>query len=85
MLVQLHPHTLARMRERDAIESEVLATVETGERFAAACGRTGFRRRFHTGRGRRRRVKDVVALAVPAVDGWLVVTVVVTTPPEARP
>jgi hypothetical protein len=66
------------MRERGAIESEVLATVESGERFAAPWGRTGFRKRFRvTTRGRA--CREVTAFAEAHDDVWLVVTAVVAT------
>jgi hypothetical protein len=82
MHVRLHPHTLSRMRERRATESEVLATIESGERFAAPFGRTGFRKRFRATRGRGPR--ELSALAESHDDAWLVVTVVVTSGPRKR-
>jgi hypothetical protein len=70
------------MRERGATESEVLATIESGERFAAPWGRTGFRKRF---RGSPRRgARELSAYAEPHDDGWLVVSVVVTSRPRTR-
>jgi hypothetical protein len=70
------------MHERGATESEVLATVETGERFAAPWGRTGFRKRFRAAAGRRGACE--IAASAEAYDGgWLVVSVVVTS--RARP
>ena len=87
MRVQLHPHTLARMRERGATESEVLGTIETGDRIAARCGRVGFRKVFPVHRRARSGAKELIVRAVPAVDGWLVLTVVVVrgAPKEAQP
>ena len=73
--MRLHPHTLARMRERGASESVVHATIESGERFAAAWGRTGFRKRFR-GTARGRGPRELTALAEAVGDAWLVVTVV---------
>ncbi len=67
------------MRERGATESEVLATVETGERFPAPWGRTGFRKRFRATAGRRGR-REVSVYAETQDKTWLVVTVVVTSP-----
>jgi hypothetical protein len=64
------------MRERGASETDVLATVETGERFPAPWGRTGFRKRFRATAGRR----EVAVYAETQDDTWLVVTVVVTSP-----
>jgi hypothetical protein len=66
---------LVRMRERDANEYEVLATVESGERFPAPWGRTGFRKRFRATAGRRAR--EVTTYAEERDDAWLVITVVV--------
>jgi hypothetical protein len=80
MSVQIHPHARERMTERGATESEVIATVETGERFPAKFGRSGFRRNFTSDwdwRGRRYRTKQVEAFAVAGQKGWLVITVVV--------
>ena len=73
--MRFHPHLLARMRERGVTESEVLATIESGERFAAPGGRTGFRKRIRSGRGATR---DVTTYAEPLDDAWLVLTVVAT-------
>ena len=46
MNVRLHPHAAARLIERGATEEEVVNAVETGEKFSAKFGRTGFRRNF---------------------------------------
>lgn len=46
MNVRLHPHAAARLIERGATEAEVVNAVETGEKFSAKFGRTGFRRNF---------------------------------------
>ncbi|MBI3977552.1 MAG: DUF4258 domain-containing protein [Chloroflexi bacterium] len=82
MNVRLHPHARERLAERGASESEVLATVQTGERFPVRFGRTGFRRNFPLNaewRGRRYATKQVEVYAVDAVDegGWLIITVIV--------
>jgi len=80
MQIRLHPHALERLAERGATAEEVLATVETGERFPAKFGRSEFRRNFPFGgwwRGRRYATKQVEAYAVEEEDGWLVITVVV--------
>jgi hypothetical protein len=61
-------------------ETEVIETVERGERFPAKFGRTGFRRNFTFAgewRGQRYRSKQVEAYAVEAADDWLVITVLV--------
>jgi hypothetical protein len=74
MTVRLHPHARARMVECGGSESEVVATVEGGEKFAAKFGRSGFRRNFAfngTWRGRRHASKQVEA--VPSRNpetGW---------------
>ncbi len=80
MNVRLHPHAAARLIERGATEAEVVNAVETGEKFSAKFGRTGFRRNFaYNGqwRGRHYATKQVEAIAVEDGDGWLVVTVLV--------
>jgi hypothetical protein len=79
MDIRLHPHAVARLAERGTTEAEVIATVQTGERFPAKFGRTGFRRNLSFGgewRGRRYSTKQVEAYAVDE-NGWLVITVVV--------
>ncbi len=80
MKVGLHVHALERMGERGTAESEVIATVEQGERFPAKFGRTGFRRNFvfdHEWLGRRYSTKQVEACAVEEENQWLVITVLV--------
>jgi len=62
------------MHERGATLEEVIATVETGERFPAKFNRTGFRRNFSFGaewRGRTYASKQVEVYAVDE-DGWRV-------------
>jgi hypothetical protein len=69
-----------RLAERGATEREILATVESGERFPARFGRTGFRRNFtFAGEwlGRKYSTKQVEAYAVEEEGGWLVITVLV--------
>jgi len=66
------------MEERGASETEVEATVRTGEQIPARFGRTGFRRNFAfegEWRGKRYTTKQVEAYAIPDGDGWLVITV----------
>jgi len=46
MMVKVHPHAKARIKERGATEEEVIATVKYGERFVVKFGRSGFRRNF---------------------------------------
>jgi hypothetical protein len=80
MPVALHPHALERLAERGATQDEVVATVESGERFPAKFGRSGFRRNFsfeRTWRGRFYSTKQVEAYAVEGGEEWLVITVIV--------
>lgn len=80
MNVRLHPHAQARLAERGASDDEVIATVLTGEPFAAKFARHGFRRNFpynRQWRGRTYATKQVEAIAVAEPDGWLVITVLV--------
>jgi hypothetical protein len=80
MRVPLHPHAKARLTERGTTQAEVIATVTSGERFAAKFGRVGFRRNFsfqRRWRGRFYATKQVTAFAVPEADGWLVITVII--------
>lgn len=75
MTDRLHPPARARLMERGASESEVVATVEGGERFTAKFGRIGFRRNFAfngTWRGRRYTSKQVEVHAVEESGDWLV-------------
>lgn len=79
MSVRLHPHALDRLAERGATESEVVATVESGEWFPAKFGRTGFRSNFRFDgewNGKRYATRQIEAYAVEE-DGWLVITVIV--------
>jgi hypothetical protein len=58
----------------------VAAAIESGERFPAKFGRTGFRRNFAFGGdwlGRKYPTKQVEAYAVEQDEGWLVITVLV--------
>ncbi len=77
MKVRIHQHARDRMVERGATETEIVATVECGERFFTKFGRTGFRRNFSFDgewQGRRFATKQVEVYAVDE-DGWLVITV----------
>ena len=68
------------MTERGATEDEVIATVQTGERFLAKYGREGFRRDFvfqGVWRGRRFDSKQIEAFAAQEEDCWLVISVLV--------
>lgn len=80
MAVRLHPHALARLQERGGTEQEVRLTVETGERFGAKFGRTGFRRNFSFGgewQGKSYANRQMEAYAVQEGADWLVITVIV--------
>jgi hypothetical protein len=79
MSIRLHPHALDRLAERGATESDVIATVESGEHFPAKFGRSGFRCNFPFGgewNGKRYATRQIEAYAVDE-DGWLVITVIV--------
>lgn len=79
MAVRLHPHALERLEERNASESEVVATVTLGEQFPAKFGRTGFRRNFRYNsewHGKYYRTKQVEAFAIQQGADWLVITVI---------
>lgn len=76
--VWFHPHARARLEERGATEQEVVATVQAGESFPARFGRQGFRRNFpfdSSWRGQWYATKQVEAIAVHELQGWLVITV----------
>lgn len=79
MAVRFHPHAKERIAQRGATEQEVAVVVETGERFEAKFGRTGFRKNFafeKRWRGRYYKSKQIEAYAVREGDDWLVVTVI---------
>jgi hypothetical protein len=78
--VELHPHARERADERGASESEIVSTVEGGERFPARLGRVGFRRNFtfdDVWRGRRYGTKQIETIVVEESQRWLVITVLV--------
>ena len=80
MNVRIHEHAQERMNERGATRDEVVLTVQSGERFPAKHGRTGFRRNHaynSTWRGRAYATKQVEAIAIEEPDAWLVLTVMV--------
>jgi len=67
------------MDQRGASESEVTATVQSGERIPARFGRTCFRRNFSSHgqwRGKDYSTKQVEAYAVEEDGDWLVITVI---------
>ena len=68
------------MSERGATETEVIGTIQSGEKFPAKYGRTGFRRNFASSgiwRNKEYRNKQIEVYAVEEGDCWLVVTVIV--------
>ena len=68
------------MRERGASEAEITATIETGERFPAKFGRTGFRHTFPfngTWTGKTYRQKQIEVFAIKENDAWIVITIIV--------
>lgn len=80
MDIVIHPHARDRMWERGASESEVIATIEQGERFPAKFGRTGFRYTFSFNgiwSGKTYPKKQVEVFAVDETDKWIVVTIIV--------
>jgi hypothetical protein len=80
MIVELHPHARQRLAERGASEAEVIATIESGERFPARFGRTGFRRNFTfegTWRAKAYATKQLEVYAVEENERWLVITLIV--------
>lgn len=77
--ITLHSHAVERLEERGTTHDEVVATIESGERFPAKFGRMGFRRNFPfdgTWRGKRYATKQIEAYAVEESSGWLVITVI---------
>jgi len=80
MVIRFHPHARERMAERGAMDYEVFAAVEKGERFEAKFGRVGFRRNFvfeKQWRGKFYRTKQVEVYAVRERRDWLVISVLV--------
>jgi len=80
MAVKVHPHARERMQERGASENEVTKTVETGERFPAKFGRSGFRRNFvfdGVWRGKKYKTKQIEVYGVEQATDFIVITVVV--------
>lgn len=80
MAIKFHPHARERLRERGTSENEVVKTVETGERFSAKFGRSGFRRNFTFNgvwRGKKYRTKQIEVYAVEETGDFIVITVVV--------
>lgn len=80
MIVRLHPHARGRLAERGATETEVIATIRSGERFTGRLGRAGFRRNFTFDgewRGKSYTTKQLEVYAVLENDEWLVITVIV--------
>ena len=79
MRVRFHAHARERLAERGTTQEEVVLTVETGEKFNARFGRTGFRRNmpfYEQWRGKVYGTKQIEAYAIRRYDGWLVISVV---------
>ncbi|MFH1039136.1 MAG: DUF4258 domain-containing protein [PVC group bacterium] len=79
MNIRFHPHAIERMKERGADEKEVIGTIQSGEKFPAKFGRTGFRRNFSFNKswiGRAYKTKQIEALAIKKEADWLVITVI---------
>ena len=79
MAIMLHPHAKIRAAERGAIESEIIVTIEEGERFPVKFGRVGFRRNFPFNGiwgGKHYMVKQIEAYAIQEAGDWIVVTVI---------
>ena len=80
MAVRLHPHAVARMRDRGGTGAEVRATVPNGETIGAKFGRAGFRSNFTFDgkwQGKHYANKQIEAYAVQEGTDWLVITVIV--------
>jgi hypothetical protein len=78
--LRLHPHAIQCIRERGTSPAEVRDTVESGDRFIAKRGRTGFRRRFDVDAptlGGGFDCKQVEVYAVWEDGAWLVITAIV--------
>lgn len=80
MKIEFHPHAKERMKERGAIESEVIRTIEEGEQFEAKFGRIGFRRNFNRDgiwRDKSYKTKQIESYCVKENDTMVVITVMV--------
>lgn len=80
MVIKINPHAKERMQERGTSEDEVIKTIETGEKFPAKFGRTGFRRNFSfesMWRGKKYNLKQVEVFAVEEGEDLTVITVLV--------
>lgn len=80
MNVSFHSHVLERMVERGTNKAEITKAVETGERFTAKFGRTGFRLTMDADgvwRGKAYAHKRLEVYAVEEAGSWFVITAVV--------
>jgi hypothetical protein len=80
MAIKIHPHAAERMRERGTNAEEIEKTIETGERFPAKFGRTGFRRNFPFNgiwNKKEYKTKQVEVIAVNEGGDWIAVTTLV--------
>jgi hypothetical protein len=79
--IRIHPHAIARMKERGCTRAEVEYTIKHGTRSPAKYGRTRFRHTFAynrkwLGNVYRRKLVEAFA-AADGPDDWIVITVVV--------
>jgi hypothetical protein len=68
------------MKERGALDADIVNAIEKGEKYPAKFNRTGFRRNFINNRkwlGKEYSTKQIEGLAVWENNGWLVITVIV--------
>jgi hypothetical protein len=80
LIVTFHPYALERLKERGALENEIILAVKTGEQFAGKHGRTGFRLNFiFNGQWNNKyfATKQVEAYAINENNTWVVITVIV--------
>lgn len=79
-MVIISQHTSDRLIERGATESEVITTIEKGEKFPAKYGRYGFRLNFLFNaewNGKYYTTKQVEVFTVLENNDWIAVTVIV--------
>ena len=79
MNIKFHPHAIQRMKERGALDQEVIDTIQFGEKFPAKFERIGFRRNFSFNNrwlGREYGTKQIEAYVEKDDDSWLVITVI---------
>ncbi|MEK7560738.1 MAG: hypothetical protein AAB539_02165 [Patescibacteria group bacterium] len=80
MRILFHPHARDRIRERGTTATEIIKTVETGERFSAKFGRIGFRKNIASSNmhsNKRYHAKQVEVYGVKTGNDFIVITVIV--------